>query len=214
VAFMTAFYTFRAYFLTFWGEEKIPPEAGHLAHESPGIMRFPLIVLALGAVGAGIVLEPFTHWFSEFLANTPSLRSSAAAVPGTKTVDHHFNWTIGLLSTALALGGAGLAFAMYRRGQPQKMPVAVERLFALSRSKLYVEDAYESAIVKPVTALAFLAKIFDGILDGIARLVSAIPRLLGQLTRPIQNGLVQFYALAMALGLAVFLLFVVFSVSK
>ena len=34
---LTAFYTFRAYFLTFWGEERIPPEAGHHAHESPPV---------------------------------------------------------------------------------------------------------------------------------------------------------------------------------
>jgi len=48
---LTAFYTFRAYFLTFWGEEKIPPEAGHHAHESPLIMTGPLVILAIGAVG-------------------------------------------------------------------------------------------------------------------------------------------------------------------
>jgi len=209
-AFMTAFYTFRAYFLTFWGAEKVPEEAGHHAHESPGIMTLPLMVLAVGALGVGIVMEPFTHWFSEFLESAPSLKAALKIVPDALTVSHHFNWTVGLISMVLALGGAGLAYAVYGRGQPQNVPIVVEKVFALSQSKLLVEEAYESAIVKPATVLAFLAKVFDGFLDGLARLIAAIPRFLGQLLRPIQNGLVQFYAISMALGLAVFLMFVVF----
>ena len=48
-AMLTAFYTFRAYFLTFWGETVVPPKAGHHAHESPRVMLVPLIVLAVGA---------------------------------------------------------------------------------------------------------------------------------------------------------------------
>ncbi len=87
-------------------------------------------------------------------------------------------------------------------------------MFALSRDKLYVEEVYEAAIVKPAAGLAFLAKAFDGFLDGLARLVSAIPRFVGQWARPIQNGLVQFYALSMALGLVVLISFVVFRVTR
>jgi NADH-quinone oxidoreductase subunit L len=47
-AFLTAFYTFRAYFLTFWGPERIPHEAGHHAHESPSVDD-----PAAGRAGAG-----------------------------------------------------------------------------------------------------------------------------------------------------------------
>src|SRR5262249_12110894 len=61
---LTAFYTFRAYFMTFWGELRIPPEAGHHAHESPPVMTVPLMILAAGAVGVGLAVEPLTHWFS------------------------------------------------------------------------------------------------------------------------------------------------------
>jgi NADH-quinone oxidoreductase subunit L len=52
--------------------------------------------------------------------------------------------------------------------------------------------------------------VFDQALDSFARLLAATPRFLAAWLRPIQNGLVQFYALAMALGVGVFLLFVVF----
>src|SRR5205823_6881268 len=65
---LTAFYTFRAYFLTFWGEEKIPHEAGHHAHESPPIMTVPLMVLAVCALGIGLVVgNPVTHGFQSYL---------------------------------------------------------------------------------------------------------------------------------------------------
>src|SRR5205814_466614 len=92
---LTAFYTFRAYFMTFWGELKVPPEAGShghadhgaphdehghahdhaapahaagpgVAHESPPIMTVPLMILAVFAVGVGGALGP-THLFPHFL---------------------------------------------------------------------------------------------------------------------------------------------------
>ncbi|MCI0703211.1 MAG: NADH-quinone oxidoreductase subunit L [Planctomycetia bacterium] len=214
-AFLTAFYTFRAYFLTFWGEEKIPEEAGHHlngakggVHESPSVMTLPLIVLAAGALLVGIVLEPFTHWFSDFLGTTPSLGQvrtpSAVSVKGE---EHHFNWTIAIISSVFALGGIGLAAVMYRKGE-EKLPAGLEPVFTLSRNKLYVDDIYYAVLVKPAEVLAFLARVFDGFLDALSRLVAAIPRFIGQWIRPIQNGLVQFYALWMAMGLAVFLSFV------
>jgi NADH-quinone oxidoreductase subunit L len=57
-ALLTAFYTFRAYFLTFWGEERFPEEAGHHPHEAPPVMAWPLRILAVCAVGVGFVLGP------------------------------------------------------------------------------------------------------------------------------------------------------------
>jgi NADH:ubiquinone oxidoreductase subunit 5 (subunit L)/multisubunit Na+/H+ antiporter MnhA subunit len=211
-AFLTAFYTFRAYCLTFWGELRVPPEAGHHAHESPSVMTVPLIVLAVGALLIGAVVEPFTHWFSGFLGKTPSI-ALAAAITGIGETAHHFNWSIAIASAFLALAGVVFACALYRRGT-ETVPASLEPIHTLSRNKLYVEDLYEAAVVRPAGTLAFLAKAFDGFLDGLARFASALPRFLGTLARPIQNGLVQFYALSMALGLVVLLSFVVFRVTR
>src|SRR5262249_53278279 len=93
-AFLTAFYTFRAYFLTFWGGLRTPGEAGHHAHESPPVMTVPLIVLAVGALAIGIVVEPFNHWFSGFL--------------GVPKDAHHFNWGMAGVGALAALGGVVL----------------------------------------------------------------------------------------------------------
>jgi NADH-quinone oxidoreductase subunit L len=238
-AFLTAFYTFRAYFLTFWGPQRLPDTAGHHDHgaheqapadaaagheapaghaphtslESPSSMTLPLMVLAVGALFVGAALEPFTHGFSTFLDSTPSLAQAVIEAPG-REVARHLNWTTIGISTVLALAGVGLAFGLYRNGGAEKAPPGCEGLFALSRHKLYVDELYHAAVVKPAEVLAFLAGVFDGFLDALTRLVAAVPRFLGDFVRPVQNGLVQFYALSMALGLAVFLSFVVFRITR
>src|SRR5438445_8463907 len=90
-AFLTAFYTFRAYYRTFWGELKLPSEPQALAtdhhppvdhasgsdalahaHESPPVMTVPLIVLAVGAVFGGLAAGQ--HWLGHFLPRTASYR--------------------------------------------------------------------------------------------------------------------------------------------
>ncbi len=210
---LTAFYTFRAYFLTFWGQTRVPAEAGDHAHESPPVMTIPLIVLAIGAVGIGIVVEPFTHWFSDFLARTPSLQQ-AAAITGIAETAHHFNWGVAGLSTLLALGGLAVAYMAYGRGGPEIVPDWFEPVHRLSRRKLYVDEIYYAVIVRPAEVLAFLARVFDGFLDSLARWIAAVPRFVAAWLQPIQNGLVQFYALSMVLGLAAFLTFVVFRITR
>ncbi|WP_145233721.1 NADH-quinone oxidoreductase subunit L [Urbifossiella limnaea] len=210
---LTAFYTFRAYFLTFWGPTVVPEEAGHHAHESPSVMTVPLIVLAAGALFVGIVAEPFTHWFSGFVGRTPSI-GLAAKLAGAAEVAHHFNWGIAGVSTLLAVGGVALAYMAYGAGGPERVPVPLAGVFALSRNKLYVDEVYEGAFVKPAEWLAVMARVFDLLLDSVSRVIAAVPRLVGVAVRPIQNGLVQFYALSMALGLAVFLSFVVFRAGR
>ncbi len=210
-AWLTAFYTFRAYFLTFWGPEKLPEEAGDHAHESPRSMTLPLMVLAVGAVVVGGVLQPFTHWFSDFLGTSPSLTEAQA--PAARLVEHHLNGVLLAISTVLALTGIALAFVLYRHGEEKPLG-GIDTLFALSRNQLYIDELYSALVVKPAEGLAFLLRVFDGFLDGLTRLIAAIPRFLASLIRPLQNGLVQFYALAMALGLAVFVAFVIFRVAR
>ncbi|HVK18427.1 MAG TPA: NADH-quinone oxidoreductase subunit L [Fimbriiglobus sp.] len=207
-ALLTAFYTFRAYFLTFWGEERTPPEAGHHAHESPWIMLGPLVVLAVGAVFAGIAVEPFNHAFSGFLSRSPTVQLANRLTEHAVEVPH-FNLMIAALGTLAALAGLGLAWWAYRDGK-ETVPATLAGVYRLSREKLYVDEVYDATVVKPAETLATAGRQFDYFLDSLARLVSFLPRFLGALLRPLQNGLVQFYALGMVLGLAVFLTVIVF----
>jgi NADH-quinone oxidoreductase subunit L len=198
---LTAFYTFRAYFLTFWGDERIPPEAGHHAHESPPVMTIPLIVLAVGAVGAGILIEPFTHWLSAFMGG----HTAGIETHGPEAM----NYPLMVVSTILALGGIGVAWLMYvkQTGLAGRLASQAQILYQMSLNKFHVDEIYEAMILKPLAGFTAFCRMFDlNILDGIVDLVGQLPRLLGGVFRPVQNGLVQFYALAMILGLTVFLL--------
>ena len=210
---LTAFYTFRAYFLTFWGTERIPHEAHGHAHESPAVMLVPLVVLAAGALLAGALVDPLTHWFGHFLERSPSIAEAHTgylAHTNMAEKSHAFSWIVAGLSSVFALAGIGAAYALYRNGGPEIVPVKLKGLYTLSLNKLYVDEAYEFALVKPAELMAATGRQFDSFLDAIARLVSFSPRLIAALLRPLHNGLVQFYALGMVLGLAVFLTVVVF----
>ena len=199
-AFMTAFYTFRAYFLTFWGDLRTPPDAGDHAHESPWLMLGPLCVLALGAVFGGAA----ALYLPDFLALTPSVLVANSTTGFAEPGHPHFDYLLAGVTSALAIVGIGLAFIACRSGT-ETVPGAYTTAHRLSRDKLYVDEIYHGMFVRPAEMLAVVGRFLDGVVDGIARLVSYLPRLVGELVRPLQNGLVQFYALGMVLGVAVFL---------
>jgi NADH-quinone oxidoreductase subunit L len=196
---LTAFYTFRGYFLTFWGEERIPPEAGHHAHESPPVMTIPLIVLAVGAVAAGLIVGP-NELLGHFLSHTRGL--SAEAEP-------HMH--VGLMagSSLIALAGVAVAWWMYLRqpGLAGRLAQRFPALYQLSLNKFHVDELYASFVVQPLLGLMEFCRVLDQyVVDGLVDLVGRIPRLVGDLFRPVQNGLVQFYALATLLAVVVILL--------
>jgi NADH-quinone oxidoreductase subunit L len=109
-AFLTAVYTFRAFYLTFYGVEKVPHAAGDHAHESPSVMTWPLIALAVGAGIAGLSLN---HVFAEYLGHVPSLAGGAVAAT---RVPHVFHGAVALSSSAVALGGVLVATYLYLGG--------------------------------------------------------------------------------------------------
>src|SRR5262249_36107073 len=130
---LTAFYTFRAYFMTFWGEERIPHGAGHHAHESPPVMTWPLMILAAGAAGVGLVLGP-TALFAHFLEDH-WMRPGFAG-----HIEHHFNLLLMVASSAVALGGIAVAYLMYVK-QPEtasSIARAIPHAFEWSRNKFYL----------------------------------------------------------------------------
>lgn len=208
---LTAFYTFRAYFLTFWGELKTPPEAGTIAHESPPVMLWPLRILAVGALGLGLLLF-VTHWLEGLLEHHWLGRAGLAAEGGD-----HLSIPLMVVSCLFAIGGVLLAWYMYVRdvGLAAKLCQSLQGLYQLSLNKFLFDEIYYALFVAPLAALAELSRIFDTyVVDSLVDLIGHIPRLFGGLLRPIQNGLVQFYALAMVLGLAVFLGALVLQLSR
>jgi NADH-quinone oxidoreductase subunit L len=233
---LTAFYTFRAYFLTFWGELRVPPEAGHHGHhahaeagphhhgpedagphahepaapqasyESPPVMTVPLIVLAVFAVGVGFVLGPWgipALQIAPFLEVTPGFPAAGA---------HQMMYGLMALSAAIALGGIAVAWWMYVKQPdlPGRLARGAQGLYQLSLNKFHVDELYDTFILGPLRGVTLFCRIFDQyVIDGLVDLIGHVPRLFGVLLRPVQNGLVQFYALAMVLSLTVFILMLV-----
>ena len=230
---LTAFYTFRVYFKTFWGPEKIPSEAykphDHAEHaheseqgaapaepapahpdprhfESPAIMTGPLCILAIGAVFAGIIVGP-TDLLGGFLDEHWMRQSFPALLPFAG--EHAHNYLLMIVSSLIALGGIWVAYLFYVK-KPM-LPVALafkaRDLFELSRNKFYIDELYDAFIVRPVLGFAWIMRVLDQyVIDGLVDLFAQVPAFVGYLLRPVQNGLVQFYALLMALGLGGFLL--------
>ena len=110
---------------------------------------------------------------------------------------------------SLLIAGIVLAYFMYvkRPELPGKLATSVQGLYQLSLNKFHVDELYDTFIIRPVQGFAEFCRIIDQqVVDGLVDTVGEMPRLAGSLFRPVQNGLVQFYALAMMLGLTVFLI--------
>jgi NADH-quinone oxidoreductase subunit L len=207
-AFLTAAYTFRAYLLAFWGEERIPSEAGHHAHESPRSMTGPLVILAVCSLAVGAHFER-THGFAGFLERTPSLEYVAEHA-GHAAEEGGSHMSIALVSQIVALAGIALAAALYlgSRRRVESLTEVMDSLglYRLSHEKFFVDQLYHAFVVLPARGFARLCAWFDRVVvDGLVDGCGYLPRLMGAFLRPVQNGLIQFYALAMVLGLLVLL---------
>ncbi len=199
-ALLTAFYTFRAFFMTFFGKERIPAEAGHHAHESPAAMTWPLVILAVCALVVGFT---FLSGFSEFIGSTPSLAwDHVPKLEESETV-HDF---VATLSTIGALLGIGLAAFLYlgERTQIEVLGRVVRPLYWLSYGKFFFDPIYNALIVRPFEALSAICNWVDRqLIDGLVNVLGMVPAAIGAGLRGLQNGVVQFYALAMVLGLLI-----------
>ena len=206
---LTAVYTFRALFLTFYGDERLPPEAGRHAHESPPSMTGPLVILALGALCVGAYFQ-WTGDFLDpkgFLAQTPALAALQAVEPESHSNVHQM---VAVTTTVVVVAGILLAMLLYLGRGPWRQAVVqgmkLVGLYGLSRGKFFFDAIYLAVVVRPLEHVARLAAWFDrSVIDGLVNAVGGAPWLLGAMFRPLQSGLIQFYALVMVLGLLVLL---------
>ena len=214
--FVTALYTFRMLFMTFYGKPRMDEHARSHLKESPWVVTVPLVLLALPSVVIGfLTVEPllFGGYFGAALKVLPG--HDVLARLGQ---DYH-GWgpfvAHGLQSAPflLAVGGIGLAWLLYYR-YPQ-LPEELSRKFRLPYTILvrkYGFDEFND------TVFAGGARRFGGLLwrigdvkliDGLA--VNGTARVIGwvaTVVRHVQSGYVYHYAFAMILGL--FLLITVF----
>jgi NADH-quinone oxidoreductase subunit L len=204
---LTAFYTFRAFFLAFSGQPRLPQ--GVQAHESGPWMLAPLAVLSVGAVGAGFLFkERLPAFLGSALAPFPSALQ-AAAVHGW----HVPAVAVGLISGAIAIAGIALAYLMYVAWPDLAVRVqsGAGRLYHVLLNKYYVDEACDWLIVRRLRRLGQLFDVVDRLfIDGLVWLVTAVPRLLGLTLQGLQRGSLQGYGVTMAAGFGLLLAFFVF----
>jgi NADH-quinone oxidoreductase subunit L len=217
---LTGFYTFRMVFLAFFGPKRIP-EGAH-PHESPPWMLIPLLILSVGAIGAGYVGvfggyagRPMFHDFLSpvfgrtFVANLPKHVAEAAEHTGFWA---HYGLMI--VSGAISILSIVTAYVMYVRAPwiPGLIKASCGRFYDTLRNKYYMDELYDTAIVKNAKRGGKVCVgLDDYFVDGLVWTVSAIPRGLGYIMRVFQTGLLQSYGLTMVAGAAIIIALVLWN---
>ncbi|MEZ4404159.1 MAG: NADH-quinone oxidoreductase subunit L [Kofleriaceae bacterium] len=207
----TAFYMWRLYFLVFEGEYRGADHVAH-PHESPANMTVPLMILAGLALVAGFVGIPHVihvggtagdilHFFPEWIGLS------------TKPMELHLSngttYVLLAVASAVGLAGIGLAYAFYGKGPSKTVDQLtagpLHGLYEASKHKLWVDEFYDRAFVRPFRALArgtfeiadrFL--IDTVVVNGAGFAVQTFSRI----SRWVQNGMVQRYLVGVVLGTA------------
>jgi NADH-quinone oxidoreductase subunit L len=187
-ALLTAFYMTRLMILTFFGRPRW--EEGVHPHESPPVMTIPMIVLAVGSVGAGFWLVqafPLSDWMAPLFGEAKEVSAPA--------------W-VGWLVIAAMLVGVALAIGLVAtREVPLTPPVRVTPVVRAARNALYADAVNESLFMRPgqwlTRALVFFDnRGVDGAVNGTAAALGGSSSRLGRL----QTGFVRTYALGMLGG--------------
>jgi NADH-quinone oxidoreductase subunit L len=234
--FVTAFYSFRMYFLVFHGKERFDqnPDAHHddhhdahghddhhghqVPHESPWVVTVPLVLLAIPSVLIGyLFIEPML--FGEFFKD--AIFTNAEKHPVMEELAHAFHGPLQMAMHAfstlpfwLALSGVALSYYMYMLNPA--LPAAIKRnvmpIFNLLENKYYLDWINENILARGARALGTgLWKRGDQMLiDG--GIVNGSWKLVGSISetvRKLQTGYLYHYALVMILGIFVLMTYFV-----
>ena len=210
-AFLTAFYSWRLLFMTFHGETRADAHTYDHAHEAPKVMIYPLAILALGALVAGMAgygifvgsgMEDF--WNGAILDLNDSIEKA-----------HHVPFWVKALPVVMGVLGIAGAYFVYRLrpGTDEWLARKLRPLYLFSFNKWYFDELYDRIFVRPAWYLGRgLWKTGDGaLIDGLGPDgLSAVARDLARRASVLQSGYVYHYAFAMLIGVVVLVSFYLF----
>ncbi|SDG03838.1 NADH-quinone oxidoreductase subunit L [Klenkia brasiliensis] len=189
---LTAFYMTRLVLLTFFGEPRW--EDGVHPHESPAVMTLPMVVLAVGSVGAGFLLVeafPLADWLAPVFGE-PEEATAHAIPPLAVSV---------LVTVVVALGVLTAWLLVGRREVPTTAPARVSAPVRAARAGLYADAVNEAVFMRPGIRLVRALRVVDdkgvdGVVNGIGAGLGGSSARLGRA----QTGFVRSYALGMLGG--------------
>jgi len=204
-AFMTAFYMFRLYGMTFLGKFRGTHEQEHHLHESPAAITFPLVILAILAVIGGWIGIPeiFMHGGHRLEIFLEPVFAQSNAIAAKHEMSHATEY----LLMGLSVGGSliALVYAWNKFGRYAKSGTEEAGLGKVLANKWYVDELYETIIVKPLQSLASVfnnvieKNIIDGFVNGVGKAINYGSRQV----RLLQSGQVGTYVLLMVFGILV-----------
>ncbi|MDW5609767.1 NADH-quinone oxidoreductase subunit L [Mycolicibacterium sp. D5.8-2] len=200
---ITAFYMTRVMLMTFFGEQRWKASASEATgeitqphpHESPKVMTWPMILLAVGSVASGAVFAiggTLEHWLEPVVG----AHEAHHVVPA---------WVVTIIVLSVVAVGIVIAYRMYaQKPVPDVAPEDVSPLTAAARRDLYGDAINEELLMKPGGALTkSLTTVNDDIIDGmVSATASAVTNTADRLRRW-QTGFARSYALSMLAGAAV-----------
>ena len=204
VAVLTTFYMFRLFFVAFAGSPRVE-EAAH-AHESPKVMTWPLILLAIPSILAGVwgINVYLGRFFSETEEATGLIQRFLAPFGHSPLAAS--------ASLIAVVFGFSLAYTMYRRAATDPIPERLGVLARAMRKKFYFDEIYDFLIRVTHESLARLANFLDRhLIEGLGvRGVSGTTDVFGRALRLLQTGNLQTYTFLFAAGVAIVLLMVLY----
>ena len=215
-ALFTAFYMFRMLFLTFFGRFRGTADQESHLHESPATMTIPLIVLAVLAALGGLLNVPAALGGGTALANflAPVFEDSAAKA-GALHLEHSTEYVLMTVSAIAAVVMAVVAYRQYvtKAVVPESDEAPRGMLSRLSYHKFYVDELYDTLVVRPLNALSvfFYRGVdksgIDGFVNGVGRTTSESSKGI----RLLQTGNVGFYIFMMVIGVVALLAYGIFN---
>ena len=193
-AFLTALYSFRMIFITFYGEAKTQPTF------LPGkLMTYPLVILSILSIVGGFIELPSSiggfHLFSHLVENT-------LPVVVTKAAENK-ELLFQVFSSLIALSGIWLAYIIYFKKPSLSEPYSHSRINKFFEKGWGFDKLYDTLFVRPIVWLSVVDKndFIDLWSKGLARLALFLNRLLSTA----QNGKLRWYLLSFVIGIAIIL---------
>jgi NADH-quinone oxidoreductase subunit L len=205
-ALLTAYYMSRLFYLTFTGKARFAtpgPEgqpAIHTPHESPWVMRLPLVLLAIGSLVVSVIDLPFVHNHDLTSFLSPVFRGDLFEPhegPGLQML-------LASVDAVVALVGILVAWVLWRReaDRPALTPAFLKNVW-------YWDAAYDTVIGRPLTRLSTFSHdvVEIKVIDGAVNAVGGVATRTAHRVRRIQTGQVRSYALILTAGVVALLLF-------
>ncbi len=221
-ALFTSFYSWRLIFMTFFNEPRASKEVMDHVHESPLVMTIPLMVLAVGAVFAGMVFTSlflgYGHEAAHVVEHWNEFWKGALFVNADNHVltdAHHVPVLVSFSPFVAMVIGFLIAYWFYIASPetPKRLAESMPGVYRFLLNKWYFDELYNFLFVRPAMCIGrILWKAGDGfIIDGFGpNGVSARVVDITQQVVRLQTGYVYHYAFAMLIGVAALITWMLF----